>query len=189
MANNKITIGDGKNKDKKEIRPNLPVDKPQVIIPNIEVTPPEETVEMPLDENVWGNDNTVLKKLDADQLAERRLFVRVIFMRQIKCYETYNNLEEEAKLLIKPIEFSITDLSVGGIGIIADYELKKGTILGFKLPLDQAEYDIKCEVMYCFQNDNKFRIGLRIVQKEKDFIKHLKIVIARISLRNQYTEK
>ena len=66
--------------------------------------------------------------------------------------------------------------------------IKQNTIeIPEEMPLDEKIYDIKCEVIYCFKSDNKFRIGLRVVQKDKLFIQHLKIVIARISLRSKYT--
>lgn len=183
MANNKITIGDGKEKRKDENESKLPLEKPEIIEPKIE--PINEDI--PIDENVWGNDNSVIKKLDGELLSERRLFVRIIFMRHIKCYETLENLQAQTILLSKPIEFSITDISVGGIGIISDYEIKAGNILLFDLILDDKSYDIKCEVVYCFKSDNIFRGGLKIVNKDKDFIKHLKIVVARVSLRNRYS--
>lgn len=183
MTNNKVTIGDGKAKRKNESISKLPLEKPKIIEPKIE--PINE--EIPIDENVWGNDSSVVKRLDEEQLAERRLFVRIIFMRHIMCYETLNNLQAETILLSQPIEFSITDISVGGIGIISDYEIKVGIILVFNLILDDKAYDIKCEVMYCFKSDNKFRGGLKIVNKDKDFTKHLKVVVARVSLRNRYS--
>jgi hypothetical protein len=183
MANNKITIGDGKAKKKNESISRLTLEKQEIIEPIIE----PEIEEIPIDENVWGNDSSVIKRLDEEQLVERRLFVRIIFMRQIKCYETLNNLQAESILLSQPIEFSITDISIGGIGIISDYEIKAGNILLFNLILDDNGYDIKCEVLYCFKSDDKFRGGLRILNKDKDFIRHLKIVVARVSLRNRYS--
>ena len=80
----------------------------------------------------------------------------------------------------------IIDLSMGGIGIICEYELLVGTILFFNLSLDNIAYDIKCEVAYCLQNDDKYRACLKIVDRDRNFIRHLKILVARLSLQSKY---
>ncbi|MGE5614917.1 MAG: PilZ domain-containing protein [Bacillota bacterium] len=145
------------------------------------ITTPE-----PLYENVWGNDYTILDKLDERQLADRRLYVRVRHIQRIECYTISDSMEEEPVLLAHPIVFTISDLSMGGIGIICDSEISVGKILTFQIILDGIPYKIKCEVVYCIRNDNKFRAGLKIVQKDKKFIMHLKIYVARISLNSRY---
>ena len=141
---------------------------------------------IPLDENVWGNDNSILHKLDEKQLADRRLFVRVRYVQKVECNTVYDKNKMEPVLLPKPIVLFISDISMGGIGVISDEELREGEILGIHLVLDNIPYDIKGEVVYCFRNEDKYRAGLKIVQREKRFIKHLKIYVARISLTNAY---
>lgn len=180
---NKIIIGEGRKKDKKETKRVLYVaDKPQKTTVNTE----QETVQIPVDENVWGNDYTIINKLDATQIANRRLYIRVRYVQRIECRTTFDNIEEEPVLLAQPIVFIISDISMGGIGIICEQEISVGKIFSIPLKLDHISYDIKCEVVYCFQNDNKYRAGLKIVHKDKQFISHLKIVVARISLTSIY---
>ena len=77
---------------------------------------------------------------------------------------------------------------MGGIGIICDYEIATGKIFSIQLVLDGIPYKIKCQVIYCIPNDDKFRAGLKIVEREKKFITHLKIFVARISLNSAYGE-
>lgn len=186
MSNNKIIIGDGKKREEKK-KPGLyEIDKPQITDAVTEQETIEQTEQIPLDEDVWGNDHTIINKLSEKQLADRRFYVRVRYFQRIECYTTFDSIEEEPILLTQPIEFIISDLSMGGIGIICDQAISIGKILAIQLTLDTIPYDVKCEVVYCVQNDDKFRAGLKIVKREKHFIKHLKIFIARISLNCNY---
>ncbi len=180
---NKYIIGDEIIKDKKAIRPPLyEADKPQITATGTELN----TVPISVDENVWGNDNTILNKLDENQLADRRLFVRVRHMRRVECSKVYDNIMVEPVMLTHPIIFTISDLSMGGIDIISEYEISIGKILALQIILDNMPYEIKGEVIYCLQSDQIFRAGLKIVQRDKLFIRHLKIFIARISLNSMY---
>lgn len=191
MASSKIIIGNDKKRDNKETKPALykagkplmdVVDTEQGINHEID----HEIEQIPVDENVWGNDYTILNKLDEKQLAERRLYVRVRHIQRIECSKVFDNIEVEPDLLPQPIVFTISDLSMGGIGIICEQVISIGKIFAIQLTLDAIPYDIKCEVVYCIQNDDKYRAGLKIVQKDKLFIRHLKIFVARISLNSNY---
>lgn len=180
---NKIIIGDGKKRDEKETKPVLyETDKPLIKAAGTE----HETVQIPVDENVWGNDYTIINKLDEKQIADRRLYVRVRHLQRIECSTVSDSIEVEPVLLTRPIVIIISDISMGGIGIICEQEISIGKILVIQLTLDSIPYEIKCEVIYCIQNDDKFRAGLKIVHKDKHFIKHLKIFVARISLNSNY---
>lgn len=149
----------------------------------------QETTQEPLDENVWGNDYSIINKLNEKHLADRRLYVRVRNVQRIECNALSDSVEAEPVFLARPIEFTISDLSMGGIGIICDNEISIGKVLAFQLILDGIPYKIKCEVVYCIHNDNKFRAGLKIVQKDRKFLMHLKIYVARISLNSRYGNK
>lgn len=186
MANNKIVIGSDKGKDKKDteklIRDNA------VIVPEEVPDIQQKRVQEPLDKNVWGNDHSILNKLDEKQLAERRLYVRVVFLKRVECDTIFKSIGTEPVLLSKPIAFMIVDISMSGIGIICENEIKAGTILAFEITLDNIAYKIKYEVVYCFKNEDKYRAGLKIAEKDKHFIRHLKIYVARISLNSEYED-
>lgn len=187
MASSKIIIGNDKKRDNKETKPALyKAGKPLMDVVDTEQGINHEIEQIPVDENVWGNDYTILNKLDEKQLAERRLYVRVRHIQRIECSKVFDNIEVEPVLLPQPIVFTISDLSMGGIGIICEQVISIGKIFAIQLTLDAIPYDIKCEVIYCIQNDDKFRAGLKIVQKDKLFIRHLKIFVARISLNSNY---
>ena len=138
------------------------------------------------DEMVWGNDRSFMDKIDEEQRANLRLFVRIRYMQKVTCSTAYEDITKETYELDRPLELMIVDLSVGGIGVICEHEIDVGRILEIHIILDAIPYDIKCEVVYCIPIDGKFRAGLKIAHKDKCFMRHLKIFIARISLTNTY---
>ena len=183
----KIVISDGKKKEKKQNDTKLYIaDTLKNATADTGSRASQETDQMPLDENVWGNDYTILHQLDEKQLADRRLFVRVRYFQKIECSAISDNAEIEPSFLRHPLTFMISDLSMSGIGIICDDRIGIGKVLAIQMMLDGIQYAIKCEVMYCLPNDDKFRAGLKIIKREKQFIRHLKIFIARISLHATY---
>ena len=119
-------------------------------------------------------------------LAERRLFVRVRHVQKITCDSVYEAIDKEPVELRNPLDLTVVDLSVAGIGIICDKEIETGRILGIRILLDRIPYEIKCKVIYCIPLDGKFRAGLKIAEKDKRFMRHLKIFVARTSLTTEY---
>lgn len=146
----------------------------------------QQTGELPLDENVWGNDRALVSKLDNEVLTERRLFVRVRHVQKLTCDTIYEDINKEPVKLASPLSFMSVDISAAGIGIVCENEIEPGKILGIRIILDRIPYDIKCRVVYCIPLDGKFRAGLKIAEKDKRFMRHLKIYIARITLTNEY---
>lgn len=178
MTINRITIGKGKkeNPNKIQVPKQTELYKPEINTDNYRT----------LDQNIWGNDSEENKKLDKEVLAEKRMYVRIRYIQHIECNMLSDSLDTEPVVLAKPMSFNIFDLSMGGIGIICDQEIKKGLILSFKIRLDQIEYDVMCESIYCIEADSNYKIGLKIIRNNRDFIKHLKILVARTSLSADY---
>jgi hypothetical protein len=188
MKNNTMVIGNRKEKVEKEadlILKEAVAEGLSVASGNIQKTV-QEPVQEPVYENDWGNEHSVLSKLEGKILADRRFYTRALYMQRIKCITLFESVGSEPSYLSEPIEFMIIDLSMGGIGIICEYEIMIGMILFFNLSLDNIEYGIKCEVVYCFQNSDKYRVGLRVVGRDMKFIRHLKIFVARLSLQSKY---
>jgi len=188
MADNKIVIGgfkEDKSKEEKVLKREKPVHEPDTIIDDGH-SPVQETYDPRLDENIWGSDFELDKKLKEEYLLEKRRYVRIRYIQSIACKTMSSSLEAEPVTLFPPLMLTTCDLSVGGIGIISDTEISEGTILDLNLTLDEISYNIKCAVVYCIQNKDKYRIGLKIALKDKAFIKHLKIYVARISLQSKY---
>ncbi len=145
-----------------------------------------KTASMEPDEVVWGNDRALMKMVDEVQRADLRLFVRIRHIQKVICSMVYEDIAKEPYRLDRPLEMMIVDLSVGGIGVICEHEIETGSILGIPIVLDAITYDVICETVYCIPMDGKYRAGFKIAKKDKDFIKHLKIFVARISLTNTY---
>lgn len=145
-----------------------------------------KSIAMEPDEIVWGNDRAFMRRIDEVHRADLRLFVRIRHMQKITCSTVYEDITKEPFELEKPLELMTVDISVGGIGVMCEHEIDVGSILGIQIILDTIPYDIKCEVIYCIPMDGKFRAGLKIAQKDKSFMRHLKIFVARISLTSTY---
>jgi hypothetical protein len=137
-------------------------------------------------EIVWGNDRAFMKLIDEGLRADLRLFVRIRYIQKVTCTMVYEDIEKEPCELDEPLQLMIVDISVGGIGVICEQEIEVGMILGITIILDNIPYDVKYEVVYCIPMDDKFRIGLKIAQRDKVFMRHLKIFVARISLTSAY---
>lgn len=183
---NKIIIESNKKREKKDIAPiSYNTDTVQIPASGNE----HQEINIPVDENVWGNDHMIINKLDEKQLADRRLFARVRYIQRVECTKVYTDSMTEPVILTRPFVFTISDLSMGGIGMICDQAIRVGEVLAFKMSLDNILYEIKCEVVYCIRNSDKFRAGLKIVKRDRQFIRHLKIYVARISLNNYFGNK
>ncbi|MDP4093204.1 MAG: PilZ domain-containing protein [Bacillota bacterium] len=183
MKENKITIGNGNtgqsgsDKDSGKSLQN----KQQT---NKETNDSGKTYRLEqIDEKLWGNDSIIEEKIDQQFLTDRRLFVRVRYFLQVECRERYEEDCPEPVQLKNPIKISIIDISSGGVGAVCEHEIPIGTILPIKLLLEGTAYEIKYKVVYCIQNDDKFRIGLKIEQKDRIYCEHLKIYVAKLSLR------
>ncbi len=203
MKQNKLVIGNRKEETKKDITGIIPdadgelLNEPAVQeAPVVEAPVAEPTAQGPAKQGPtkqepiyvkdWGNERTVLSRLDGKLLADRRLYARVLYMRKLCCNTIFDSFDSEPTLLMDPLEFMVVDLSMGGIGIVCEHEVPVGTILSFKLPLDNITYDIRVEVVYCFENSDKYRAGLKIVDRNKSFIRHLKIFVARLTLQSMF---
>jgi hypothetical protein len=184
MKNNIMVIGNRKERVEKEADLILKDTLAENLSAALENS--QETVQEPVYDNDWGDEHSFLNKLDGQILADRKFYTRALYMQRIECNTLFDGVESEPSYLAEPLEFIIIDLSMGGIGIISEYEIMLGTILFFNLSLDNIEYKIKCKVVYCFQNSDKYRACLRIVGRDMKFIRHLKIFVARLSLQSKY---
>jgi hypothetical protein len=52
-----------------------------------------------------------------------------------------------------------------------------------KLVLEKIEYVVKYRVVYCIPHEDKYRIGLKLYEKNNLYKRHLKIYIAKLSLQ------
>lgn len=183
MGNNKITIGTGLISTKAEDKydKKLPVNAADSA-----VTSETKIESEPLDEHIWGNEAELNRKLDSTFVAEKRKYTRVRFMQEIDCGTTFENPDQKMVKLAEPLKLMVIDISMGGLGALCEYDIPVGSVLGFVITMDMLQYEVKFEVVYSIFNNDKYRVGLKIAEKNKEFIRHLKILIARISLENKY---
>jgi hypothetical protein len=186
MKNNTIVIG---NEKKDNIESRTTAQEAFQAGLNLSAAVARETVQEPVHEKDWGNDPLVLNSLEGKMLADRRLYTRALYIQKIMCNTVLDGRGTEPSRLRDRMEFTVIDISMGGIGIVCEYEILTGTILLFKIVLDNIPYDIKGEVAYCFRNDGKYRAGLRVIDRDRSFIRHLKILVARLSLQSKYGKR
>lgn len=186
MPDNKITIGVGRQEKDDKIQRIPKDDLYNSPIAPVESDPKQKQEQQPQDDKVWGNDSILDRQLDTEYLEEKRRYVRVRYLQNIECQSICENLNADPVRLNKPITITLSDVSMGGIGAVCSIQLDVGSIMEFNMSIDQLKYTILCEVVYCISMDESYRIGLKIVKKNKDFIRHLKILVARISLQAQY---
>ncbi len=136
-----------------------------------------------IDENIWGTDLEFEKKLEEQFLADRRLFVRVRYFAEVLCNRIYRTENDEPEVLPYPFSLSIIDISSGGIGAISDEDIEIDSVLPVKLVLEKIEYVVRYRVVYCIPHEGKYRIGLKLNEKNNIFKRHLKIYVAKLSLQ------
>ncbi|MCX7749686.1 MAG: PilZ domain-containing protein [Clostridia bacterium] len=180
MADNRITIG----KDHKEKQSQ---DKSIYETPKNKHSKPLGLRQRTTGNKIWGNETEIDKKLDEEALTEKRRYVRVRYIQRIECSCLSENMQAEPKKLAKPVILNMFDISLGGIGAVCEEEIKKGSVLYIYINLDQLPYEVKCEVMYCVPVDNSYRIGLSLIREDKAFIRHLKVIVARLSFAGDFS--
>ena len=108
---------------------------------------------------------------------EKREFIRTKVRRLtsiVKHEGAYKLIQEEE--ISTPTPKNVKDISTGGLRIISEYELLKGSFIDLTLPdiemLDSAI--VKCEVIRSlFDSDNYYDIGLRFRPPKTGYLKQL----------------
>ena len=109
---------------------------------------------------------------------EKREFIRTKVRRltSIAKHEGVYELIEEDEIST-PTPINVKDISTGGLRIISEYELLKGSFIDLTIPdietLDSAI--VKCEVIRSLFNSdiNTYDIGLRFRPPNTDYLKQL----------------
>ena len=108
---------------------------------------------------------------------EKREFVRtrVKQLTSIVKHEGVYKLIEEGEISA-PTLINVKDISTGGLRIISEYELLKGSFIDLTIPdietLDSAK--VKCEVIRSlFDGANYYDIGLQFIPPNTGYLKQL----------------
>ena len=109
---------------------------------------------------------------------DKREFLRTKVKRLtsiVKHRGVYKLIKEDEISTSAPI--NIKDISTGGLRIVSEYELMKGTFIDLTIPdietLDSAT--VKCKVMRSLFDDGNhtYNIGLRFIPPNTDYLKQL----------------
>ena len=115
------------------------------------------------------------------QPSERRKYIRVFFSQDISCDTVLNPNTQEATKLQKPLSFTTTNISLGGISILSDIYIEESSILYFKIDIDSIWYDIAIKVIYCASGKDTYFIGGEFVSPTNNLIDHIKRLVTRLS--------
>ena len=109
---------------------------------------------------------------------EKREFIRTKVRRLtsiVKHESAYKSIKEDE--ISTPTPINVKDISTGGLRIISEYELLKGSFIDLTIPdietLDSAI--VKCEVMRSLLGDGNYTydMGLRFIPPNTDYLKQV----------------
>jgi len=78
--------------------------------------------------------------------------------------ESFNFHSSNQEIVINtPIEISLVDISLGGLGIKSNIGLELDTTLSINLQLEDTNYVVIGKVMWCREDGNLFNCGLKLI--------------------------
>lgn len=136
-----------------------------------------------LREYVLKSDKELSKQVEDDILTERRRYVRVKCIQKVVCSKLFNKKDPDYPIILdSPINLTLFDISIGGVGAVCESDIDIDTIMYFDFVLDMQPYKVKAKVVYCFPVDGLYRLGFRFVDAGKQLSNHIKKYVTRLSL-------
>ena len=104
--------------------------------------------------------------------AEIRKGKRIDFFSQVFCIKSiYNGETEEYH---EPLELTLLNVSLGGLGIVSDKLFEKGSVLVLRIKLEDVSYEkVTTKVIWNIKKSNKYRHGLEISNISGRLYSHL----------------
>lgn len=103
---------------------------------------------------------------------EMRKSKRIDLLSKIYCSKCiYNGDTEEYS---EPIELTLLNVSVGGLGIVSDKLFEKGSVLVLRMDLEEVSYEkVTAKVMWNMKKGDVYRHGLEITNLSGKLYRHL----------------
>lgn len=103
---------------------------------------------------------------------EMRRGKRIDYYSKIQCVKSiYNGVTEE---YAEPLLLKLLNVSAGGLGIVSDKLLEKGSVLVLRIQLEEVSYDkVTAKVMWNIKKGNVYRYGLEITNISGRLYSHL----------------
>lgn len=104
--------------------------------------------------------------------AELRGSKRINYYSNLQCTKSLYN--GEAEEYAEPLQLTLINVSVGGLGIICDRHFEKDTVLLLNIRLEEENYDkVAARVIWTIKKGDMFRHGLEISNVSGRLYSHL----------------
>lgn len=93
---------------------------------------------------------------------------------QLGMIESFNFHSSQHNVIINaPVEISLIDMSVGGIGIKSNVALENETTISINIQFEEMNYVVIGRVVWCKQEGNLFNCGLKLIYIPSDLKDYL----------------
>jgi len=83
---------------------------------------------------------------------------------QLGMIESFNFHSSQHNVVINtPVEISLIDLSVGGLGIKSNVVLENDTTISINIQVDEMNYVVIGRVVWCTKEGNLYNCGLKLI--------------------------
>jgi c-di-GMP-binding flagellar brake protein YcgR len=115
------------------------------------------------------------KGTEASKPANKRKSRRIDYYSKIQCIKsTYKGRTEEYEI---PLELTLINISVGGLGIISEKPFEKDAVLVLSFKLEEERYEkVSAKVMWMMKMGDMYRHGLEIMNVSGKLFKHLSML-------------
>lgn len=78
--------------------------------------------------------------------------------------ESFNFHASNHEVMINsPLEISLVDISLGGVGIKSNVSLDKDTTLSIAIQMEQVNHVVIGRIVWCAKEDNYYTCGLKLI--------------------------
>jgi hypothetical protein len=113
---------------------------------------------------------------------DSRKFTRVRYCVPCSCNTISDSPGATPKKINPPFDFETADVSLGGIAVVSKVEIPENSVLHFELVIEKDRFPVDCFVRYCLREEGIFRTGLEYIDPDKDLLRILKSLVAKLSI-------
>ncbi|HAS73295.1 MAG TPA: hypothetical protein DCS67_04035 [Clostridiales bacterium UBA8960] len=78
--------------------------------------------------------------------------------------ESFNfHASHQGVVINSPVEISLVDISIGGLGIKSNVKLENDTTLSIAIELEETNHVVIGKIVWCSKEDHYFNCGLKLI--------------------------
>jgi len=112
---------------------------------------------------------------------ERRREKRISKLGMIESFNFHSS--SQAVVIHSPLEISLIDISVGGIGITSNIHLENETTMSINIQLEEENFVVIGKVVWCRPEENFYNCGLKLIYMPSELHEFLE---NRVEQSNKY---